>query len=197
MRRIDKRWNEEEEAYLTQYFPNRPYKQIAEELNRTSKATHQHAYLLGLRKHRFPLKELDDYTRGFLEAAIDGEGTLGLYKEKTCRSKRGFTWGIRCQISNNDKGWLERIKALTGAGAIYNGSKHENPRHKPSYCLWFRVAEIRQLLPQIQLVIKAERQKIALEALPLLKHDKRSDISQKFDVRLEQLFQKQKGGMAT
>lgn len=186
------KWTEEEDLHLTKHFPHVSHKQIAQELNRTPQATRHHAYVLKLRKNPYPLKKLNDYSRGFLEAAIDGEGTLGLYKEKTCRSTRGFTWKVRCQISNNNKEWLEKIRMLTEAGYINNGIDHKNPLHRPSYCLFFRVAEIRQLLPQIHLVVKGERQKIALETLPMLNHD----ISKNFDYELEQLYQKQIGGMA-
>ena len=179
------KWTDEEKEILRQKFPTTSHKLLCKELNRSPRAIRHYAYILKLRKVIQPIRQLSLYEKGFIEAALDGEGTIGLYKEKTEKVRRGFCWRVRCQISNTNKLWLEKIKRIIGAGHIGKDYRHRENHHQ-CYTLYLSANVTRQLLPQIKLVIKEKRRVLTIEALHLLKEHTSSNTSH--DATLKEIF---------
>ena len=130
---------------------------------------------------------LSRYERGFLEAAIDGEGCLGLYKIHRLDCKRKFTWDVQFYISNTNLVWLEKIQGILEGGTI-----HEHPRDaahshwRLCYRLDIPSKIARRILPQIKLTIKEKVQALVMETLNLLSEHNRWNTSN--DERLEEIY---------
>ena len=107
---------------------------------------------------------LSDYARGFLEAAIDGEGCITLIKCKRVDRATGRVWLPVVCVSNKSKKWLELVAELASSGRVDKVSR--NGPNKFSYIIPRHVA--RKILPQLGLVIKERQRILILEALVIL-----------------------------
>jgi len=128
------------------------------------------------------MKELTDYERGYLEAIIDGEGSIYIsidYRNREHRIKRGYTVTIRCIISNNDINLLNKVKNIIGSGNVVK--KHGSGIYKNNinYEVRFNHDVQRWLLPQLNLIVKKERQKLAIQLLETLKYKNQYNNSYK------------------
>jgi len=114
-------------------------------------------------------EKLTDYKQGYLEAIIDGEGTLTVRKLKNKRYKAGYEFAPMLYISNTDKALLEHIKNLmNGKGSIVVHQKYnEDTNYKPSLKYQFTRADMRSILLQLNLVSKKRQKELVLEALEL------------------------------
>ena len=121
------------------------------------------------------MKILSEYEKGFIEAAIDCDGSLSLIKDTyhkdhgyRKRMKRGYYIRITMSFSNNSLELLGKIQDILESNltpALAKGTKNYN--------MVYRHTVLRWLLPQIELVIKEQRRKIALQILDLLETDQR------------------------
>lgn len=99
-----------------------------------------------------------DYDRGWLSAAIDGEGHISLTKERRPHFTAGHTYISKVGISNTSLAFLEHARDLVGAGALnFNGSGCGN--------LVFRPRIVRLILPELVFIIKERQKEIVLEAI--------------------------------
>ncbi len=110
-------------------------------------------------------KILSDYEKGWLEALIDGEGSLSLNFKKQKTSLRP---GLDCRISisNINLELLERAKNIIGGGHIHLRKGKNNRRD--SYVYSCSHTLIRNILPQLNLIVKKEQKEILLSALSLM-----------------------------
>jgi hypothetical protein len=106
--------------------------------------------------------EWTDYTKGWIEALIDGEGSLSLLKERRPHFKAGVTFKPRLNIGNKDARLLIRAKEIIGAGCI------AGPNKNGVYNFDLSANGIRWLLPKIQLISKEEQRQLLIEALQIL-----------------------------
>ena len=111
------------------------------------------------------MKKLTDYEKGWLEAMIDGEGSISLLKEKRPKFKAGFTYKPRINVSNTCLPRLEKAKNIVGGGCIIG---QDRPDRKRIYNLDVSANKIREILPQIKLVAKEEQKNLLLKALIIL-----------------------------
>jgi hypothetical protein len=103
---------------------------------------------------------LNDHDRGWIEALIDGEGSLSLLKEKRAHFKAGYSYKPRLNISNNNLQMLEKARVLIGAGCIMKKKRLKQ--------LDVSANGLRFLLPKIHLIIKEKQRKLLLCALRIL-----------------------------
>ena len=61
------------------------------------------------------VQQLDSVHAGYIAGLIDGEGTVTL-----CRRNRNKSRGLVVSISNTERGILEYVRNLIGAGKITN-----------------------------------------------------------------------------
>ena len=106
--------------------------------------------------------EWTDYIKGWIEALIDGEGSLSLLKERRPHFKAGVTFKPRLGIGNKDVKLLIHAKEIIGAGCIIG------PNKKDFYNFDLSANGIRWLLPKIRLISKEEQRLLLLEALQIL-----------------------------
>jgi len=111
-------------------------------------------------------RTLSDYERGWLEAAIDGEGYIGIRLIKLKRHASSIEVHARVAITNTNTQFLERARSIAGAGNIWKYDRH-NPLHKPRYTLEIHADSLRWLLPQLRLTIKERQRILFLEYLAI------------------------------
>jgi hypothetical protein len=114
---------------------------------------------------------LTDIEKGYLAGIIDGEGWIGICKEKDKRISSGYRLRPILDIGNTNIEALENIKTLIGEGYIANGQKRE--RRKEIYMLRLSPNTMRWLLPEIVDVMKI-KQKQAILMIEFLKLNKGS-----------------------
>jgi hypothetical protein len=117
-----------------------------------------------------PLVILTSYERGFLEAALDSEGYIGLYKRpsNTRYRKRTFTWHLEVGISNTNVYFLEKIRGIVGNGGVSIHQNNKSGNAKPAWSYRFEHSRLRVLLPQLRLVVKEQQRLLAIEFLALV-----------------------------
>ncbi|MFH1229371.1 MAG: hypothetical protein V1678_03020 [Candidatus Aenigmatarchaeota archaeon] len=99
------------------------------------------------------MKKFTEYEKGFLEGLIDGEGSIEFSRHRVYGngdntvSKSGFNWRIRMSIFNNSLKLLEKVKAISELGFIIR-------KTDKNYELRYGPKALREMLPQIKLVIK-------------------------------------------
>ena len=122
------------------------------------------------------VKQLSDYEKGWIEAAIDGEGSLYFGKTKSKRYKRGFTWNFCVEIANTRLSFLEKAIEVVGEGKIYEmGTSFRRCGFQARKVYRFSLEKrnsIEALLFQIRLSIKEKQRLLMLEALSLTKEHK-------------------------
>ena len=113
--------------------------------------------------------KLSEYDRGWLEAALDGEGSIAFYRHKD-KTTKGFRWQLRTQLYNTNRAFLERAKLLIG-GRITE-KVPSMPNSKMGYTLQVSTRSMGEFLPQLNLIIKERQRLLSLEIIPLLHQNK-------------------------
>jgi len=105
------------------------------------------------------MKKLNDYERGFIEAAIDSDG--GIYLDSLGKKRTGISRLARVKFFNNSVEFLEKIQKILG---INKTLKLQNKKLKRKCkVLQLGQKETKALLEQITLVIKEKRRIVALK----------------------------------
>ena len=118
------------------------------------------------------MKELTEYGNGFLDALIDGEGSLTLIKEPSKTTYRGWVLSIHVKVTNTSKGLLDKVQTILGTQKNYYIRKPGDHRNL-TYTLDYRHTVARWLLPQLSFAIpeKERRRVLALRILGVLAED--------------------------
>ena len=113
-------------------------------------------------------KILSEWDRAWLSAAVDFEGTLTIYKERT-NCKRGFTYSPLFTISTINRDSIEKVKDILGTGYI-TIIKQTNDKWNDLYRYNCHSNTIRMFLPQIvdNLIIKKDVARLVLQGLDIL-----------------------------
>jgi len=106
--------------------------------------------------------EWADYTRGWIEALIDGEGSLSLLKEIRPSFSAGCTYKPRLNIGNKNLELLRAAQTIIGGGCIIQSKKRQ------IYLLDVSSSRLRWLLPRITLIVKERQRLLLLDALQVL-----------------------------
>ena len=119
------------------------------------------------------MKALTDYEKGYLEAVIDAEGSLTIRKLKARKYRAGYEFSPMGFISNTNKLFLEKIKSIIGSGSIVVHQKYGSEKnYKPSFRYQFPRKILRELLPQLNLIVKKRQKELVLRALEITKGHK-------------------------
>jgi len=117
--------------------------------------------------------EISDYERGYLEAAIDGEGCLSLAKIPSKTYVNGFRYTPFIFIAGIDRPFIENCKRIiskVGACSITH-YKNKTSVGNSVYRLAVPPGTLRLLLPQISFIIKEQQRLVLLEALKLIEEN--------------------------
>jgi len=102
------------------------------------------------------MKPLSDYEKGFIEASIDTDGSIGLSKKQ-----QGIIV-IELSFSNNSLEYLDKIKQMlntTNKSVLKKGTKN--------YTVKVGVTTMKWLFPQIKLVVKENKRIVALKMMDI------------------------------
>ena len=131
---------------------------------------------VGIPIHYETAVELTGYVRGFLEAAVDGEGCIGRTKTRVrhrkpyYRSVIGHSYQVRILVRNTNFEFCKKIVGIIRRlGSCWiRTQRWSNGKWKPCYEVGFSSQTARRVLPKLNLFIKHRQQKLILEALRLL-----------------------------
>jgi len=114
--------------------------------------------------------KLTDYNKGYLESAIDFEGSLTIVKVKNNAYSHGYEIVPQGYITNTNKELLENVKSILGDGSIILHQKYRNDKNwKPAYKYRFTRKTMRWLLPKLKLIEKERQRLLVIRALELIK----------------------------
>lgn len=117
---------------------------------------------------RIPILQISEHDKGWLEAAIDCEGSIGVYIQKDARAKNGFHYIPKTTISNTNLRLLEKFEELFPIGLwTIRDKRTRNPTHKTCYTLVFSNRLARAVLPRLKLIAKERQRILLLEFLEL------------------------------
>lgn len=108
-----------------------------------------------------------DYNQGWIEAMIDGEGSLSLFRERRPKTELGYSYKPTLSIGSNDKILVDRVYEIVG-----EGSYRPNNAKLRKHTLWqysLQSNGLRRLLPKIRLLTKEKQRVLLLDALAILK----------------------------
>ena len=108
-----------------------------------------------------------DYNQGWIEAMIDGEGNLSLFREQRPKTELGFSFKPTLSIGSNDKILLDRVFEIIDEGSIR--SHKAAPKKHTHWQYSLHSNGLRRLLPKISLIIKEKQRRLLIEALDILK----------------------------
>ena len=131
------------------------------------------------------MNELSDYNRGRIETAIDCDGHIYMTKKKRKSVKGGFLFVTHVGVTNTKIKILELLKEITGLGKVKIAAWKKGNR-KTSWRWRLEANEQRELLPELELVIKEEQRVLILEALRLL--SEHTSCHTPNDAFLEQIY---------
>lgn len=123
--------------------------------------------------------ELTDYERGFLGAAIDGEGCIAMtrirvrYRKPYYRSVIGHSYQVRLLVRNTNFEFCKKIfEIIKRFGRCWiRTQRWNNVKWKPCHDVGFSSQVARRILPKLDLLIKRRQQKLIIEALRLLEEN--------------------------
>jgi hypothetical protein len=136
------------------------------------------------------MKKLTQYERGYIEGIIDGEGSIVLVRKKNFghgAPKRGWSPSITLNIANNNIFLLKKVQKIIGLKTMYSkkGTK--------SFYLRACHGKIKWLFPQIKLIEKEYRRRLALKIINEMHYGRnRFTTPKNHDAKLISLVEKWK-----
>lgn len=158
---MNDKWSTEEILQMLKMFlDGSTAKEIGDELGRSEKSIWHKAMREGFSISKFnrqKINELNDYERGFIEGALDADGSITLSKGSSKR-KHFSTPSIVVVFSNNNREWLLKIQKILGKKVALThkkGTKNFDMKYTSWNAYW--------ILKQIRLIVKEPRRLIAIE----------------------------------
>jgi hypothetical protein len=179
--REPKFWNADKIELLQKLYPSHPRGEILKAFpNKSWKGITAIAERHNIKRLVRSFKEigikLNDYDRGWIEAIIDGEGTVSLHRQK--KGNYGYYYAPRVNIYNTHESIVTKFVNIVGKKNCYVRVSKKN-RCKPLYEVWVKKPAIRELLSQIKLLAKEKQQKLLLEFFTLpARSDRKAEIYQ-------------------
>lgn len=114
---------------------------------------------------------LTHYERGFLEAAIDADGCIGIWrrKQKDEYHKRRLKSLYRpyVRVTNTNLAFLQKIKSICGDQGFIVNYKATQPNWNDGHHYTMPIKLITRILPELKLTIKERQRLLLLEFLNL------------------------------
>jgi len=108
---------------------------------------------------------LSEWQKGWLESAIDGEGTVTASRRISAQYKWGEYYQPIVSVGNTSRDYVECVRMICGdKGRIY---PHNQKNHRVWFEYRFPASVIRCILPQLSLIIKEEQRRLVLELLEI------------------------------
>ena len=106
----------------------------------------------------------------WLAGVVDGEGTIGIYRQKRPGNKMEVRYFANLEVVGTHRGFIEKIAEMIGVSVCVKDQMKRNPKHKPS----FGARAQRRFVPRVAkailpyLVIKKEQAELVLEFSELM-----------------------------
>lgn len=112
-----------------------------------------------------PVVELNEAQRAWLAALIDGEGTIGIWRERAPRNHSGWHYFAVIQVTNSNKDLIDATQACLNGAVHWKNLSRRNPKHKPTYAVTVKTRAVAAVLNQIKgfLVAKRKQADVVLE----------------------------------
>ena len=107
------------------------------------------------------------WKQGCIETVIDCEGSLSLIRYKR-PYKNDYDYQPLLSITNTSEVYLDMINNLTRNLGHINIQKHGDEKNKACFRLTFSGDALRDILPNIGLIIKEQQRLLLLDALDVL-----------------------------
>lgn len=107
--------------------------------------------------------EISEYERGWLSAAIDGEGHVSLTKEKRPNYKAGYTFVPNIGVANISEEFILEVQRISGGGNYWM-----NRRGVFNYVM--NPNTVYRVLPELRLIIKKEQADLLADAIEIIRH---------------------------
>ena len=107
------------------------------------------------------MPEIDPIDLAWAACAIDCEGCIGGYR---FRSRKGYKWVMKLNVTNTDPRLPRRMQEIFGVGAVSKARRDKRPNMRPSFEWSARNRGIEYILRAVlpYLVIKREQAEVAL-----------------------------------
>ncbi len=109
--------------------------------------------------------KITQYEKGFLEGLIDGEGCLCI--AHSIDKRDGEIFRVELSISNTNLKLLKKAQKIIKGGSIQKLIR-KNKKHKDCFLLRFNSSATKNILPQLSLIVKEHKRKIAIKILKIL-----------------------------
>lgn len=109
---------------------------------------------------------LSDWQRGWLEAAIDGEGTICIARHIRAEYRYGEYYQPHVSIANTNRDFVECALMICGCGRVRSCVPH-NKEVKESFIYAMPASAMRDILPKLSLIIKERQKNLILELLTI------------------------------
>lgn len=112
-----------------------------------------------------PVLALTEPQKAWLAALIDGEGTIGIWRERRPKNKSGFRYKAVTMVTNSNIPLLDAVGQCVDGFFATKNIKRSSPKHKPTFAVMVNRRAIRSLLEQIKqyLVAKRKQAEVVLE----------------------------------
>lgn len=112
-----------------------------------------------------PKVRLNNAEAAWLAALVDGEGTIGIWRERRPKNRSGWRYRAVIQIVNSNKELMERARNVVDGYVHWKNLRRDNPKHKPTYGVTVNRRAVPGVLNQIRdyLVAKRKQSDVVLE----------------------------------
>ena len=102
---------------------------------------------------------MSEVDAAWLAAAIDGEGTISIWRERRRGNRSGFRYKAIVRVFNTNLDFLLRVRELTGCAIGVKDWRNRRPNHKVQYSAMVRTSQIPAVLRAVRphLIIKTEQ----------------------------------------
>ena len=112
-----------------------------------------------------PTLQLTDVQAAWVAGLIDGEGTIGVWREARSKNRSGYRYKVGVQIANTNMELLNTFANVVRGGVTIGDMRRKNPMHKICYKVVVNARFVKPLLECVApfLVIKKRQAELALE----------------------------------
>lgn len=108
-----------------------------------------------------PKLELTDVQAAWLAALIDGEGTIGVYREKRELNTLGFRYHPTVEIFNSNKALIDKIAEIVPGYIREKGPERVLKGHKRVYAFSIHGRYISQVLRKLESILIVKQKQAA------------------------------------
>jgi len=107
---------------------------------------------------------LTQYEKGWLEAAIDGEGSIGIGKDSG-KERASPAYFVQVAVTNTNRDFVEKAVDICGEGTVSVRRGTSTLSGRPIYLYWIPIKVLRVVLPQLKFTVKEKQRLLAIELL--------------------------------